>query len=187
MICFCLLGSGPRMFWFASHNTHYLLRMMSWWHPLGFGSCLRWDNCSGRLLERREGEERKGFRSTVRPPEEKKKPGSHSPSHKLFHNVKPSLILSTVPTIQTKEISAFTAQWETGKKIGREAFYCRQVKTRELQFLVIFLFEYKFHRFMTPLLHAVGVTKPTSNSCWKRCGSRLNLNWILNIKWCILD
>lgn len=117
----------------------------------------------------------------------KKKPGSHSPSHKLFHNVKPSLILSTVPTIQTKEISAFTAQWETGKKIGREAFYCRQVKTWELQFLVIFLFEYKFHRFMTPLLHAVGVTKPTSNSCWKRCGSRLNLNWILNIKWCILD
>ena len=101
-----------------------------------------------------------GFRPRERG-KKKKNPGSRSPSHKLFHNVKPSLILSAVPSVQTKEISAFTAQWETGKKIGREAFYCRQVKTWELQFLVIFLFEYKFHRFMTHLLHAVGVTKPT--------------------------
>lgn len=38
----------------------------------------------------------------------RKIPGSHSLSHKLFHNVKPSLILSALSSLQTEDINAVT-------------------------------------------------------------------------------
>lgn len=109
---------GP-MLWSAGHKTHF--------HPyIKFVTSTPWALVPVRgeitVLLQRELEARR-LRSTVRPQErvrERERPGSHSPSHKLFHNVKPSLILATLPLFQTEQISAVTTQRETGSRIPQD-------------------------------------------------------------------
>lgn len=91
--------------------------------------------CKGLEAGADTGEARR-LRSTVRPREKRLAPTLHPTNFSIMWNHRS--FPSTLPPFQTEEISAVTTQWETGSKIPqervREAYYCRQVKTWELQF-----------------------------------------------------
>lgn len=74
----------------------------------------------------------------------REKPGSHSPAHKRFHNVKPSLILSTPCSFQTEDISAVTTQRKTGSDL------LRSEKTLGSAILVVFPFRCNFSDLWLP-------------------------------------